>query len=194
MDILWLRRLAGEKGIPVIREDTEKLLKVLIALKRPKKILEIGTGIGYSAAVMLSCGDPSSRIYSIEKDEDKCLLARQNLGRLGLDGRAALFPGDAGEILKSLTGSYDFIFVDGPKGQYLHFLPYLLDTLENGGALVCDDVNYRGLVDGRVKMRRNSVTLVNNLREFIKRIESHPGLESCVLDVGEGILVSVRKG
>ncbi|NLK17651.1 MAG: O-methyltransferase [Clostridiales bacterium] len=193
MDILWLRRHAEENGIPVIREDTEKLLRVLIGLKRPKKILEIGTATGYSAAVMLSCGDPSSRIYTIEKDEEKYLLAKQNLGKLGLIGRATLFLGDAGEILKSLTGSYDFIFVDGPKGQYLYFLPYLLGVIGEGGALVCDDVNYRGLVDGRVRMRRNNLTLINNLREFLKQVESHR-LDSCVLDVGEGVLVSVHRG
>lgn len=194
MDLKEVRLYAGQNGIPVIREDAERLLRLLVGIKRPKKILEIGTAIGYSAAVILSCCDPSSRLCSVEIDEERYLLAKKNLKELGLSDRAALFLGDAGEILPSLTGSYDFIFVDGPKGQYLHFLPFLLEVMEKGCVLVCDNVNYRGLVDGRVKMRRRSLTMVNNLREFLRRIEGDPRLETCVLDVGEGVSVSVFKG
>lgn len=192
MDLSELREYAENNGIPIIKGDTEKLLKILVGLKRPEKILEIGTATGYSAAVMLSCGDQNSRIYSIEIDEERHNAAKRNLTGLGLYNRAELYLGDASEILANVTGSYDFIFLDGPKGQYIHFLPLLLNLLEKGGALVCDNVLYRGLVDKTVKMRRNSLTMVTNLRLFLESLQNDKSLVTSVLKTGDGVSVSYK--
>ena len=193
MDLISLRKYAEKNGIPIIKPETEKLLKILIGMKRPLKILEIGTAIGYSAAVMLGGGNNESKIYSIEIEESRYNAAKQNLKDFGFFDRSALYLGDATEILQNVTGSYDFIFVDGPKGQYIHFLPFLLNVLSIGGVLVCDNVLYRGLVDKTVKMRRNNITMVTNLRQFLDSINNDGNLITTVLNIGDGVSVSYKK-
>ena len=193
MDLKALRKYAQENNIPIVKPETENLLRLLTEIKKPLKILEIGTAIGYSAAVMLGCANKQSKIYSIELDESRFILAKQNLKQMGYEDRAVLYQGDATDIVPSLTGKYDMIFVDGPKGQYIHFLPYLLNVLESGGMLVCDNVLYRGLVDGRVKMRRKSLTMINNLRQFLDAINNDSRLYTEVFDIGDGVSVSCLK-
>lgn len=193
MDFKDLRKYAKENNIPIIKPQTENLLKLFTEIKKPQKILEIGTAIGFSAAVMLLCGNENSKIYSIELDENRYILAKQNLKQMGLLKRAELFLGDATEIIPNLTGSYDMIFVDGPKGQYINFLPYLLNVLNCGGLLVCDNVLYRGLVDGKVKMRKKSVTMINNLRLFLDEIKNNTNLTTHIFDIDDGISVSIKK-
>lgn len=193
MDLISLREYAKKYDIPIIKPETEKLIRVLIELKKPQKILEIGTAIGYSAAVMLGGGDNKSKIYSIEIDEQRYNTAKENLNNLGFSERAVLYLGDASDILLNLTGSYDFIFADGPKGQYIHFLPCLLNVLSSGGVLVCDNVLYRGLVDKTVKMRRNNITMVTNLRLFLDRINNDENLITTVLNIGDGVSISYKK-
>ena len=193
MDLKSLREYAEKNDIPIIKPDAEMLIKNLVEKYKPQKILEIGTAIGYSAYVMLSCGSNTSKIYTIEIDEQRFFMAKQNLKELKVSDRAVCYLGDAKEILQNITGSYDMIFVDGPKGQYIHFLPYLLKVLNIGGLLVCDNVLYRGLVDGKVKMRRKSLTMITNLREFIENISTDKRLETEIFDIGDGVSVSRLK-
>jgi predicted O-methyltransferase YrrM len=116
------------------------------------------------------------------------------LNELGYADRATLYLGDAAEILPKMTGKYDMAFIDGPKGQYINYIPYVIDLLSDGGVILCDNVNYRGLVDGSVKMRRNSLTIVNNLRRFIEYIKSDARLVTEILDIGEGMSLSCKIG
>lgn len=193
MDLSILRKTAEDNNVPIIKKDAESLLRLITELKKPSKILEIGTATGYSAAVMLACGKADSKLYSIEIDEQRYLAAKQNLKCLGLFGRTQLFLGDANEILPNMTGYYDMIFLDGPKGQYIHFLPYIIKLLNNCGVLVCDNVLYRGLVDGRVEMRRKSLTMVNNLREFIETLNNDSRFTTHIFQTGDGMSVSCLK-
>ena len=124
-----IKERALERHIPVICEETEKLLRIIVKIKAPERILEIGTAVGYSGAVMLETA-PKARLYTVEKDADRCEEARENFIRLGMEERVNVINGDAEEILPMLTGSYDLVFMDGPKGKYEVFLPYITEMLK----------------------------------------------------------------
>ncbi|MDD4003280.1 MAG: class I SAM-dependent methyltransferase [Clostridia bacterium] len=190
MNLKDIKNYCLDSVIPLISEETENLLKLIISIKKPLKVLEIGTAVGYSAALMLTYGAQS--VYSIEIDENRFFQAKQNLKDLGFEGRAALYLGDASQILPSITGSYDFVFIDGPKGQYINYIPYILNLISLGGVIICDNINYRGLVDGSVKMKRNSLTMVNNLRKFIEYITTDSRLITQIFDIAEGVSLSCK--
>ena len=142
VDLQELLRYARQRYIPVMLDDTRQLLFDVVSRCRPKRILEIGTAIGYSGIIMLTAS-PLATSNTIELDEQVANIARQNCQKAEMSDRVNLFVGDAREIVTLLTGSYDFIFMDGPKGQYEVFLPYLTEVLEVGGTLVCDNVLYK---------------------------------------------------
>lgn len=188
-----MREYAAKNGIPILLPETESLVRLLVQLKRPEKILEIGTAIGYSAAVMLAESGDSTELYTVEIDEERYNAAKTNLREMGLLSRANLFLGDAGEILQVMTGQYDLVFLDGPKGQYVKFLPHILNLMPQGGLLICDNVLYHGLVDGTVKMRRKSLTMITNLRDFLQEIKDSDRLTTSILQAGDGIALCLKK-
>lgn len=182
---------ARENYIPVMLDDTKKLLQQLTAENQPKKILEIGTAIGYSGIVMLT-SSPEAQLNTIEMDEKSAEMARQNFIQAGVYDRVNLFVGDAKEIVTQLTGKYDFIFLDGPKGQYDCFLPYLIDVLEVGGLLVCDNVLYKGLVEHVPEHRHKHITIARNLNRFLDDLNNDNRLTTRLHRIGDGVTVSRR--
>ena len=170
-----IEKFARERHIPVMLDDTKKLLFDTVSRYRPRRILEIGTAIGYSGIVMLSASKDAG-LNTIELSEVSAGTARKNFEEYGLLDRVNLFVGDAREIVKMLTGEYDFIFLDGPKGQYVAFLPYLTDVLSVGGVMVCDNVLYKGLVENIPQDKRHKhITVARNMRLFLDEI----GRASC---------------
>lgn len=127
-----LERFAIETNVPIIRPQMQSFLKLLLAIKQPKQILEVGTAIGFSALLMSEYGPENCRITTIEKYEKRIPLAKENFKRAGKEDQIVLLEGDAVEILKKLDGPYDFIFMDAAKGQYIHFLPDILDLMPIG--------------------------------------------------------------
>lgn len=182
---------ARENYIPVMLDDTKKLLQQLTTENQPKKILEIGTAIGYSGIVMLT-SSPEAQLNTIEMDEKSAEIARQNFIQAGVYDRVNLFVGDAKEIVTQLTGKYDFIFLDGPKGQYDCFLPYLIDVLEVGGLLVCDNVLYKGLVEHVPEHRHKHITIARNLNRFLDDLNNDNRLTTRLHRTGDGVTVSRR--
>ena len=182
---------ARENYIPVMLDDTKKLLQQLTTENQPKKILEIGTAIGYSGIVMLT-SSPEAQLNTIEMDEKSAEMARQNFIQAGVYDRVNLFVGDAKEIVTQLTGKYDFIFLDGPKGQYDCFLPYLIDVLEMGGLLVCDNVLYKGLVEHVPEHRHKHITIARNLNRFLDDLNNDNRLTTRLHRTGDGVTVSRR--
>ncbi|MGN1066212.1 MAG: O-methyltransferase, partial [Candidatus Fimimonas sp.] len=146
VNLAELQKFARERYIPVMLDDTKELLFETVKNACPLRILEIGTAIGYSGIVMLSAA-PNATLNTIELDENVAKMAKENFAKAQMSHRVNLFVGDAREIVTQLTGEYDLIFMDGPKGQYEVFLPYLTDVLKVGGTLVCDNVLYKGLVE-----------------------------------------------
>ena len=182
---------ARENYIPVMLDDTKKLLQQLTTENQPKKILEIGTAIGYSGIVMLT-SSPEAQLNTIEMDEKSAEMARQNFIQAGVYDRVNLFVGDAKEIVTQLTGKYDFIFLDGPKGQYDCFLPYLIDVLEVGSLLVCDNVLYKGLVEHVPEHRHKHITIARNLNRFLDDLNNDNRLTTRLHRTGDGVTVSRR--
>ena len=135
-----LEKYSKETNVPIIRPSMQSFLKLLLAITQPKKILEVGTAIGFSALLMSEYGPEDCHITTIEKYEKRIPLARENFAKAGKEDKITLLEGDAVEILSQLEGTYDFIFMDAAKGQYINFLPDIMRLLSDGGMLVSDNV------------------------------------------------------
>ncbi|CCZ94864.1 o-methyltransferase [Corallococcus sp. CAG:1435] len=192
VDLQELLRYARQRYIPVMLDDTRQLLFDVVSRCRPKRILEIGTAIGYSGIIMLTAS-PLATLNTIELDEQVANIARQNFQKAEMSDRVNLFVGDAREIVTLLTGSYDFIFMDGPKGQYEVFLPYLTEVLEVGGTLVCDNVLYKGLAENVPENKRHKhITVARNMHAFLQDITTNQRYRTQLYRTGDGVSVSVK--
>ncbi len=192
IELKSLEQFARKNYIPVMLDDTKELLYNTVLQHQPKRILEIGTAIGYSGIVMLTAS-PNATLNTIEFLESSANMARENFREAGMLGRVNIFVGDAREIIRQLTGSYDFIFMDGPKGQYEVFLPYLTDLLEVGGVLVCDNVLYKGLVENVPDNKRHKhITVARNLNAFLQDITTNPQYKTQLHRIGDGVTISTK--
>ena len=192
VDLQELLRYARQRYIPVMLDDTLQLMLYVVRRCRPKRILEIGPAIGYSGIIMLTAS-PLATLNTIELDEQVANIARQNFQKAEMSDRVNLFVGDAREIVTLLTGSYDFIFMDGPKGQYEVFLPYLTEVLEVGGTLVCDNVLYKGLAENVPENKRHKhITVARNMHAFLQDITTNQRYRTQLYRTGDGVSVSVK--
>lgn len=187
-DIQLVGIIGRNAKYPVIKDEGALFLENFIKEKQPKKVLEIGTAIGYSGSLILNAG--AKELVTIEINEDSAKQAEENFKKLGLWDRVTILIGDAKDILLTLNSKYDVIFLDGPKGQYVKYLPILFNLLSVGGYLVADNVLFRGMVKSEDITPHKYRTLVNNLRKFIEEIEKDERLETYIYDIGDGISVS----
>lgn len=182
---------AREKFIPVALDDTIIFLRELVKQNKPSQILEIGTAIGYSGINMLQSYD-KSHLTTIEYNLNRFYEAERNFKKLGLQDRVTQILGDAEKELDALNAQnkkFDFIFLDGPKGQYLVYLPMIVELLSDNGVLVSDDVLFMGLVQGEEKVKHKHRTMILRLRKYLEEINKN-GLRSTIYDVGEGMAVT----
>ena len=180
--------------VPVIRTQTQGLLKFILAASKPRQILEVGTAVGFSALLMSEYSPDGCRITTIEKYEKRIPLAKENFRRAGKEDRITILEGDALEVLKGLEGSYDLIFMDAAKGQYIHFLPDILRLLRTGGLLVSDNVLQDGdVLESRFAVTRRNRTIHARMREYLYELKHNRQLETVILPVGDGVTVSVKR-
>lgn len=187
-----IKKQAIENRVPIVRPITLKMLIDEIKKNSPKHILEIGTAIGYSAVNMLNNCD--GKLTTIEINADNQNMAIENVTRLGLSDRVEFLLGDAKEILKSLVKEnrrYDFVFLDGPKGQYLNYLDDLTKLLNVGGIIFADDVLFRGMVKAEGHVPHRHRTIVVNLRKYLDMVKLKP-YESTVFDIEDGVCISKK--
>ena len=183
-----------ETNVPIIRPSMQSLLKLLLQIRQPKRILEVGCAIGFSALLMSEYGPEDCHITTIEKYEKRIPIARENFKKAGKEDKITLLEGDATEILKELEGPYDFIFMDAAKGQYIHFLPEVLRLLEKGGILISDNVLQDGeIIESRFAVTRRNRTIHSRMREYLYTLKHHPLLVTSLLPVGDGVTISVKK-
>ena len=189
-----IEKYAMETQVPVIRKSMQSLLKFLLEFSKPKRILEVGTAIGFSALLMSEYAPKDCHITTIEKYEKRIPVAKENFKRAHAKERITLLEGDATEILKDLDGSFDLIFMDAAKGQYLNFLPDTLRLLSSGGLMVSDNVLQDGdVIESRFAVTRRNRTIHARMREYLFELKHHPELETVILPVGDGVALSVRR-
>ena len=180
--------------VPIIRKETQSFLKVLLTLKKPMSILEIGTAVGFSALLMSEYASEDCKITTIEKFEKRIPIARNNFIRGKKEEQIQLLEGDALEIMKGLKGSYDFIFMDAAKAQYIHYLPEAVRLLNPEGILLTDNVLQDGdVMESRFAVERRNRTIHARMREFLYEIKHHEELETSILPLGDGVALSVKK-
>ena len=180
--------------VPIIRKEMQNFLKVILEIKRPKAILEVGTAIGFSALLMSEHVDEDCHITTIEKYEPRIPIAKENFKRAGKEQQITLLEGDATEFLKILEGPYDFIFMDAAKGQYIHFLPDILRLLSPGGILLSDNVLQDGdIIQSRFAVERRNRTIHSRMREYLYTLTHHEQLITSLLPLGDGVTLSVKK-
>ncbi|MCU6747942.1 MULTISPECIES: O-methyltransferase [Lachnospiraceae] len=180
--------------VPIIRKEMQSFLKVLLTLTKPKKVLEVGTAVGFSALLMSEYTPADCRITTIENYEKRIPVAKENFLRAGQQDRIILLEGDAAEVLKKLKENYDFIFMDAAKGQYIHYLPEVLRLLAKDGVLVSDNVMQDGeIIESRFAVERRNRTIHARMREYLYELKHREELLTTILPLGDGVAVSVRK-
>lgn len=188
-----LEEYAIKTNVPIIRPQMQSLLKLLLAIKKPKQILEVGTAIGFSALLMSEYGPKDCKITTIEKYEKRIPIAKENFAKAGKEKQITLLEGDATEILKELSGPYDFIFMDAAKGQYINFLPDILKLMPEGGLLISDNVLQDGdALESRYAVTRRNRTIHTRMREYLYKLKHCEELQTDILPVGDGVTISVK--
>ena len=185
---------ALKNQVPIIRRETQSLLKVLLRIKTPSRILEVGTAVGFSALLMSTYGPENCRITTIENYDKRTPMARENFKKAGKEEQITLLEGDAREILKTLEEPFDFIFMDAAKGQYIHFLPDILRLLSTGGILISDNVLQDGdIIESHFAVERRNRTIYKRMREYLSALKHSDVLETSILPLGDGVALSVKK-
>lgn len=185
-----LEKEALDKYIPVIQPEVVQLLRVIIKTAGVKNLLEIGTAIGYSA---INFARECESVVTVERDEEMVKRAKENIASAGLDSKIKVVFGDALEFMGKDTGTYDMIFIDAAKGQYIKFLPECKRLLKDGGILVSDNVLYRGTVAKDGFIPRKHRTIITNLKQYLYEISNDKELTTSILPIGDGVAIS-RKG
>ena len=188
-----IEKEAKKTDVPIIRTEMQSFIKLLLAMKKPMSILEVGCAIGFSTLLMSEYAPKGCKITTIEKYEKRIPVAKENFKRAGKEDSITLLEGDALELLPKLDGVYDLIFMDAAKGQYINFLPEVLRLMPEGGILLSDNVLQDGdIIQSRYAVTRRNRTIHTRMRDYLYELKHHPRLTTAVLPVGDGITVSVK--
>ncbi len=188
-----IEREALDTYVPIIRKSMQSFLKLLLAMKKPMRILEVGTAVGFSAILMAEYAPESCEIVTIENYDKRIPIARENFRRAGREEQITLLEGDAADVLKTLEEPFDLIFMDAAKGQYINFMPEVLRLLKVDGVLVSDNVlQDRDILESHFVVTRRNRTIHKRMREYLYELTHHEDLVTNVLPIGDGITVSCR--
>ena len=189
-----IEKEALEAYVPIIKRETASLLRTMVAALKPARILEIGTAVGYSALLMCQAMPRECHITTIEKYGKRIPVARRNFKKAGEEGRITLLEGDADVLLKELEGrSFDLVFMDAAKGQYLNWLPMILELMPEGGVLISDNVLQDGdIVESRFAVERRNRTIHSRMRRYLYELKHRKGLETAIIPIGDGVAVSTK--
>ena len=184
-----LKKEALENHIPIIMDDTLEKIEEIIKKERPKRILEIGTAVGYSASCFAKASDDDCLIDTIELDEERAKQAVENINNIGFSSRINVIVGNAVEILPTINNSYDIIFIDANKGKYPFFLQEGIRLCKDKGLILADNILYKGYVMSDYNKHKQR-TAVRHLREYIDLIKNNKNLESDILEIGDGLAIT----
>jgi len=187
-----IKQKALEEHIPIIMDDTLEVVDRILKEVQPKRILEIGTAVGYSAMCFSEYLQGDGKIDTIERDEERIAEAKVNIKNVGVEDKINIYEGDAVEILPTLNEKYDVVFIDAAKGKYPFFLKEALRMIKPTGVILADNILYKGYVMSDYNKHKQR-TAVRNLREYIKEVTENPNIETEILEVGDGLAVSKIK-
>lgn len=187
-----LQDYAIENDVPIIHPEVAQFIRVMIKTKGIKKILEVGTAIGYSSIVMADAAGEGCQIISVERDDDMYAKAIENIKNFGYENNIKVIKGDALEVLENIEGEFDMIFLDAAKGHYDHFLPKCIRTLKINGLIISDNVLFRGMVATNELLIRRKITIVKRMRKYLEHISNMEELETSILPMGDGVAVSCK--
>ena len=189
-----LEQYALENRVPIIRREMQSFIKMFLALNQPKRILEVGTAVGFSTLLMCEYGPKDLEIVTIENYEKRIPIAKENFRKAQREEQITLLEGDAGEILKELEGSFDMIFMDAAKGQYINWLPDVMRLMKKGGVLISDNVLQEGdIIESHYLVERRNRTIYKRMREYLYELKHNPALVTSILPLGDGVTVSVKQ-
>lgn len=184
---------AKENSVPIIQKEVGKFLELMITLKKPLRILELGTAIGYSAILMELSSKSSAKITTIERDAKMIALAKENINKYGFNDKIQVIEGDCLEVLSTIENKFDLIFMDAGKGHYNHFLPHCLRLLDKDGMIIADNVLFKGMVASRELLIRRKITIVKRMKTYLELISNNKELVTSVIPMGDGIAVTTRR-
>lgn len=184
---------ASQNSVPIVQKEIARFLELMINIKKPLKILELGTAIGYSAILMSISSGKKSLITTIERDRNMVTIARDNIEKYKFMNCIQVVEGDCLEVLKDMQEKYDFIFMDAGKGHYNQFLPYCLNLLGEDGIIVADNVLFRGMVAWDELVERRKITIVKRMRKYLNTISDNNKFVTSIIPMGDGIAVTVRR-
>ncbi len=187
-----IKRKALKEHIPIIMDETLEVISKTLQESKPERILEIGTAVGYSAICFSKFLRENGLIDTIERDEQRIKQANENISKLGLENKINIYSGDAVDILPTLDGKYDVIFIDAAKGKYPFFLKQSERLLKSQGIIFADNILYKGYVMSEYNKHKQR-TAVRNLREYIKQVTENPNFKTQILEIGDGLAISIRR-
>ena len=180
--------------VPIIRKEMQSFLKVLLMIKRPMRILEVGAAVGFSSILMSEYMPEGGHITTIENYDKRIPIARANFKRAGKEEQIDLIEGDALEVMHGLEGPYDLIFVDAAKGQYIHYLPEVMRLLGTDGVLVSDNVLQEGdIIESRFAVESRNRNIHSRMREYLYELKHHDQLQTSIIPLGDGVALSVKR-
>lgn len=189
-----IQKEANERGVPIIPHETVVFMQFLLGQIKPKKILEIGTAIGFSSSLMAQYAGDDAHVTTIDRFDVMIRHAKETYKRLGNEEQITLLEGQAADIFPTLTGPYDFIFMDSAKSKYIEFLPECLRLLKKGGVLMVDDIFQAGTVlDPIEEIPRSQRTIHRKLKRFLKVINTHPDLTTSLVPLGDGVALITKE-
>lgn len=185
---------ALSEGVPIIRKEMQSFIKTLLALKKPQRILEVGTAVGFSTLLMCEYGPQDLEIVTIENYEKRIPIAKENFRKAGRESQITLLEGDAGQILKELEGPFDMIFMDAAKGQYINWLPDVMRLMQKGSVLISDNVLQEGdIIESHYLVERRNRTIYKRMRKYLYELKHNPSLITSIIPLGDGVTVSVKQ-
>lgn len=180
--------------VPIIRKEMQSFLKVLLMIKKPMRLLEVGAAVGFSSILMSEYMPEGGHITTIENYDKRIPVAKANFKRAGKEDKIDLIEGDALEVMRGLEGSYDLIFMDAAKGQYIHYLPEVMRLLKADGVLVSDNVLQEGdIIESRFAVERRNRTIHSRMREYLYELKHNDQLQTSIIPLGDGVALSVKR-
>ena len=193
-ELTQVQREAREEGVPIIRQSMQSFLHMFIEIMKPQKILEVGAATGFSSLLMAERSDENCRITTMEIYEPRIIKARENIAKHPQGSKIELLAGDAAEILPTLEGPYDMIFMDAAKGQYINFMPEVMRLLRAGGILISDNVLQDGdIIESHYAVTRRNRTIYKRMRDYLYELTHSEDLVTSVIPIGDGAAVSVKR-